>query len=98
MRLRRFFKMLKNDKELQYAIRKEILMNGKEKLTPVVREVGLFEGWIPIVKINNEYYAIDVGSEYNYTEKECLGHIEGYKEQLNKLSENNVREVLYEEF
>lgn len=73
-----------NQESLTFAIRKDQLKSGKVKLTPVVKKEGLLGHWIPIVKVNNTYQALDIYNTFDYTEKDCVEFIEGFQEQLRQ--------------
>lgn len=81
---------------LTFAIKREILNGGAEKLTPVVKEKGLFRQWTPIVKIDNKFEALNYESNYPFTEAECKTYIEGYRQQLNQEKANMVTKITFE--
>lgn len=89
--------IFKKETQLTFAIKRERLNNGTEKLTPVVKEGGWFSQWTPIVRVNNTYQATDLYNDFQYTEKDCIRYINGYRDQVNKERENKIAEIKYEE-
>lgn len=78
----------------QFAIKKSILTSGKETLIPVMKNPGLFQEWLPIVQIYDKYYAAPgFEIEREFTEVECMEHIEGYLSQLKASKADKVRTV-----
>lgn len=75
---------------VEFAIKKETLLNGNNILSPVVRKkvspsfLNPF-GWERIVFIYGKYETIELPEHLipiNLTTKECEKHIEGYKNML----------------
>lgn len=89
-------KLLKANKEYQFAIKKERLGDGRVKLTPVVKLPGLFSSWVTITKDFNRYRPIDIGTEHEFTAEECKEYISGFKDQLMRDSANKILEISYE--
>jgi hypothetical protein len=84
--------------ELIYAIRREVLRNGKEKLTPVVRKKGLFEKWIQIVRVDNKYIALDIETDsIVHTQFTCEVYIKNHKQCLADEQGNRIKETIYQE-
>jgi hypothetical protein len=92
--LLRYFK---NEESLTFAIRRELLKSGKEKLTPVVKSKDLLGHWTPIVKVNDTYHAVDIFNTFDYSEKECIKYIEGFKNQLKRDKGHIVSQTNYQE-
>ena len=87
---------LKNvfSREIEYAIREEF-KNGHRYLLPMVKEVGFFGVWRPIVKIYDEYLILDFEKEGGFSREECLQHIQGFKQQQEMLEVRNHRALKY---
>lgn len=88
-------KWLNKKNARQFAI-KTVQANDDIIFFPVVKE-GAWHNWIPIVRIYDRYYAIDVEREGGFTKQEAYSHIQGYLLQLEqeKLATPKVR---YEQF
>jgi hypothetical protein len=86
-----------NQESLTFAIRREQLKNGKEKLTPVVKGSGILAQWTPIVKVNDTFQATDIYNTFTYTEKDCVKYIQGFKEQLANEKGSLVSATNYQE-
>lgn len=90
--------IFKNETHLTFAIKRELLKNGSEVITPVVKRKGWMERWVPIVKVNDtQFEALDLPIEHPYTEKQCIEYINGYKEQALRDLGNKTHMVHFEE-
>lgn len=86
-------------KQYEYAIKKEILNNGRANHIPVVRQKRRIfpNNWERIVCIYGKYMLMDLDFSPSLTLEECREHIKGYRDVLFKKIENDVtEEVLIE--
>lgn len=95
--VKRLLKIFGKDKDPVFAIRCEEFNSGEIKYTPVVRQGGVFSHWTQIVKINDRYEPLDIYTEFNYTEKDCIEYISGYRDQLNNERSKLIKQVIYKE-
>lgn len=82
-----------------FAIRREKMNDGSERLTPMVKFPGWFQDWRQITKIQGNYYVpVEIsGDKYVFTESECKKYIDGYKVQIEKENANKIVNVTYQE-
>lgn len=89
--------VFKTETSLTFAIKREMLNSGKERLTPVVKLNGLFQQWTPIVCINGTYEAIDIPHSFEYTEKDCMVYIDAYRDRMEKEKAHLINKTTYQE-
>ena len=81
----------------EFAIKKDILNNGIEILTPVVRKKAkkwLYTNeWERITLIYGRYTLISIDWNPELTYEECLEHVKGYQEVLRQNIANNIQTV-----
>lgn len=79
----------------EFAVKKEILNNGRELFTPVVRKKKRWvsENWSRITCIYGKYSLVGIDWEPELTYDECVEHIEGYKEALKQQIAHNIQTV-----
>ncbi len=94
--------MTTNKKPIHYefAIKRELLLNGTELYIPIVRRKRRFytDQWERITCIYGHYLLMDLLWEPQLTKAECEQHIESYKKQLHNECANFIEtvEFLYE--
>ena len=80
----------------QYAIKKDVLHDSTQVLTPVTRIKGLFTTrWERICKVEGRYCLQELDWSPILTEDECNERIEGYKRLLKDLVANSVKSTVY---
>lgn len=91
--LLRFFR---RQTSYQFAIKKCMLSMGKEVLIPVMKHPGMFQEWMPIVRIYDKYYiAPGLEVEKEFSHDECMDHIKGYIKQLEASQREKIRSIEY---
>jgi hypothetical protein len=78
--------------KVEFAIKKEVLNDGTEQLTPVFRRKRLFiqDNWERIACIYGKFTLMELDFVPSLTYEDCVGHIQGYKEVLRTKVANQV--------
>lgn len=85
----------------EFAIKKQVLNSGRVVHTPVYRANSfgrlriLQTPWTRITRQYDKFKLMDLDFDPDLTFEECEEHIEGFKEQLIKNKENQVKFVEY---
>lgn len=77
----------------EFAILKQVLNNGKEIYTPVVRPVRKIvpAKWERIICLYGKYLIQDLDFTPNLSYADCESHILGYQEVLKHQVENEIK-------
>lgn len=86
--------LVRRRNEPQYSIR--MITKGREKTyLPMVKEEGYFSKWTPIVKIYDEYLAMNYEKKDGLSRVECQDHIEKFKLQREKNIKENALSIVH---
>lgn len=85
-----------NNRQHKFAIQIQTLGSGEQTFVPMVKE-GKIMQWTRIIKVYEEYFAMDLAIEKVFTEAECEDHILGFKLQLQKKNEGKIATTLLRE-
>lgn len=93
---KRLLNIFKNETDYQFAIRKETLVNGTVRFTPVAKIKGMFHQWIPIVKVNETFAAIDIPNDFCHTEETAFQFVHGFFEEIKRQNGSKILSINYQ--
>lgn len=87
----------------EFSIKVERLNSGKVIYTPIVRNTyTIFNypirgDWERITAVEGRYMLINIDFNPNLTPEECQSRIDGYKKQLEREKQHQVKEVEFKQ-